>query len=293
MALSILSATLAAFIPCRHVASQSLNNTDAITLTPALVESGAPELIRVAAARAQSVTGEWLGRKIVFFQAANHKAWYALAGVDVEAPSGPSVLKVDVTYAVNTTHLELPFEIHSAQYRSESITVAPNFVEPDAEQLKIVQADAALKARIFLVSASKPLWHGRFQAPVAARPTDSFGMRRIYNGTLASIHRGMDFRARRGTPVHASNSGVVVLARPLYYEGNCVVIDHGLGLYSISMHLSRITVREGQHVLTGQRVGISGATGRVTAAHLHWAIRLQDVYIDPAKLLKMNLAEAR
>jgi murein DD-endopeptidase MepM/ murein hydrolase activator NlpD len=93
--------------------------------------------------------------------------------------------------------------------------------------------------------------------------------------------------------VRAGNSGVVVLAQPLYYEGNCVVIDHGLGLFTISMHLSRIDVHEGEHVTTGEPIGLSGATGRVTGPHLHWAVRWQDAYLDPAKLLKMDLSAVR
>jgi murein DD-endopeptidase MepM/ murein hydrolase activator NlpD len=103
----------------------------------------------------------------------------------------------------------------------------------------------------------------------------------------------MDFRAATGTPVKAGNSGVVVLARPLYYEGNFVVIDHGLGLYTQSMHLSRIDVQEGQRVATGDLLGLSGATGRVTGPHLHWAIRWQDTYLDPAKLLRLDLSKVR
>jgi murein DD-endopeptidase MepM/ murein hydrolase activator NlpD len=103
----------------------------------------------------------------------------------------------------------------------------------------------------------------------------------------------MDFRAATGTPVHAANSGVVVLARPLYYEGNCVVIDHGLGLYTISMHLSRIDVKEGQTVAAGEKLGLSGATGRVTGPHLHWAVRWRDTYLDPAKLLRLDLTTVR
>ena len=83
----------------------------------------------------------------------------------------------------------------------------------------------------------------------------------MFNGKLASIHKGMDFRARMGTPVRASNSGVVVLARRLYYEGNCVVIDHGLGLFTMSMHLSRIDVREGQHVAEGRAAGAERSDG--------------------------------
>jgi murein DD-endopeptidase MepM/ murein hydrolase activator NlpD len=84
-----------------------------------------------------------------------------------------------------------------------------------------------------------------------------------------------------------------VLARPLYYEGNFVVIDHGLGLYTLSMHLSRIDVQEGQRVAAGDLLGLSGATGRVTGPHLHWAVRWQDAYLDPAKLLRLDLSKAR
>jgi murein DD-endopeptidase MepM/ murein hydrolase activator NlpD len=96
-----------------------------------------------------------------------------------------------------------------------------------------------------------------------------------------------------GTPVHAANSGIVVLARKLYYEGNCVVIDHGLGLFTVSMHFSRVDVHEGQYVAQGDLLGLSGATGRVTGPHLHWAVRWQGAYLDPAKLLRLDLAAAR
>jgi murein DD-endopeptidase MepM/ murein hydrolase activator NlpD len=84
-----------------------------------------------------------------------------------------------------------------------------------------------------------------------------------------------------------------VLARPLYYEGNCVVIDHGLGLFTLSMHLSRIDVEEGQRVVTGDSLGLSGATGRVTGPHLHWAVRWHGAYLDPAKLLSLDLSKVR
>jgi len=143
------------------------------------------------------------------------------------------------------------------------------------------------------LSAAEPLWTSSFRAPVTAAPTDSFGTRRMFNGKLASVHKGMDFRAAPGTPVRASNSGVVVLAHSLYYAGNTVIIDHGMGLFTLSMHLSRIKVRVGQHVARGDRLGLSGATGRVTGPHLHWAVRWQGAYLDPAKLLQLDLSAAR
>ncbi|MGD0095405.1 MAG: M23 family metallopeptidase [Terracidiphilus sp.] len=264
------------------------------TLTPAPVIAGSPELIHVDAAGASGIEGEWLGRKLQFFRGRNGNVWFALAGVDVEAPIGPSTLKITAHLVQGGERdLSQPVEILPAHYRTGSLTVAPKFVEPDPEALKEIEADQQLKEKIFATSAGEALWQRSFRAPVSAPQTASFGTRRTFNGKLASIHKGMDFRAKTGTPVRAGNSGIVVLARPLYYEGNCVVIDHGLGLFTLSMHLSRIDVQEGQHVATGDLLGLSGATGRVTGPHLHWAVRWQGAYLDPAKLLRMDLNQVR
>ncbi len=88
-----------------------------------------------------------------------------------------------------------------------------------------------------------------------------------------------------GTPVRAPNAGRVVIARKLYYSGNTVVIDHGLGLFSMLAHLSRIDVHEGEMAVSGQIVGLVGATGRVTGPHLHWAVRAGGARVDPLSLL--------
>jgi hypothetical protein len=265
-----------------------------VTLSPEVVEAGSPVLIRVHLDGVAAIDGEWLGRKLEFFCGRDGRSWFALAGVDVEAPVGPSTLRISVKLAKGGARdLSRNVEIHAAHYRTSSLTVEPQFVTPGPEALKQIEADKQLKEKVFGASAVEPLWAGDFQAPVTAEPTDSFGTRRTFNGKLASIHKGMDFRAATGTPVKAGNSGVVVLARPLYYEGNFVVIDHGLGLYTLSMHLSRIDVQEGQRVATGDLLGLSGATGRVTGPHLHWAIRWQDTYLDPAKLLRLDLSKVR
>lgn len=258
-----------------------------VSFTPAVVTSGSPELIVINAPHIQSVEGEWLGRKLEFF--AHDGKWIALAGVDVEAEPGASTVKITANSDHGPLDLSRTIEIHPAHYRIGKLTVEPKFVEPGPEEQKEIAADAELKAKIFAASAPEPLWHGSFRVPVHAPPTDSFGTRRMFNGKLASIHKGMDFRAPMGTVVRASNAGVVVLAQHLYFEGNCVIIDHGLGLYTLSMHFSRIDVHEGQHVQAGERLGLSGATGRVTGPHLHWAVRWQNAYLDPAKLLRLNL----
>lgn len=261
-----------------------------VTLTPALVQAGSPELIRVEIPNAVGVDGEWMDRKLEFFRARDGHTWFSLAGADVEASAGSSTLLIHVRLTGGDTRdLTRTVEIHPARYRTGALSVAPKFIEPGPEALKQIDAESKLKADVFAHSAAQPLWQGSFHAPVTTKPTDSFGTRRMFNGKLASIHKGADFRAATGTPVRASNSGIVVLARPLYFEGNCVVIDHGQGLFTLSMHFSRIDVHEGQHVKAGDRLGLSGATGRVTGPHLHWAVRWQRAYLDPVKLLQLNL----
>jgi murein DD-endopeptidase MepM/ murein hydrolase activator NlpD len=251
-------------------------------------------LFTVATSVGARPEGTWLGQKLQFFRGRDLRAWYALAGVDVKAAAGPSTLQITAhTAGGGTIDLSRTIQILPAHYRTSTLTVAPKFVEPGPDELARITAERALKDKVFAASASQPLWSGDFRAPVHAPPTDSFGTRRTFNGELASVHSGMDFRAASGTPVRAGNSGVVVLAQPLYYEGNCVVIDHGLGLFTISMHLSRIDVHEGDRVIAGQRIGLSGATGRVTGPHLHWAVRWQNAYLDPAKLLRLDLTNVR
>jgi hypothetical protein len=283
-----LCASAARTIPARAQAPS-------VTLTPALVEAGSPELIRVIAPADATVTGDWQGQRLAFFRGRDGQAWYALAGVDVEGGVGPSSLRISVVpgRGGGTADLSQSIEIHEAHYRTETLTVAPKFVAPDPKDQARIKSEMALKEKVFARSAPQPLWSGDFHAPVHAAPTDSFGTRRTFNGRLDSVHKGMDFRAPPGTVVRAGNSGMVVLARRLYFEGNCVIIDHGLGLYTLSMHLKRIDVQEGQRVRTGQRIGWSGATGRVTGPHLHWAVRWQNAWLDPAKLLQMDLNSVR
>ena len=276
------------------LAQVSAKSSIGVSLTPNIVVAGSPEVIRIPSYAIVSVEGEWLGRKLQFFPGLDGHSWIALAGIDVEAPLGPSNLRIMARAKdVGSVDLSRTIDIHAAHYRTASLTVSPKFVQPPPEALKEIEEESQFKAKIFAASATEPLWRGNFHAPVASTATDSFGRRRMLNGKLATIHKGADFRAATGTPVHASNSGVVVLARPLYYEGNCVIIDHGMGLFTLSMHFSRIDVHEGQRVKVGDRLGLSGATGRVTGPHLHWAVRWQGAYLDPVKLLHLKLDAVR
>lgn len=265
-----------------------------VSTTPAALDNGSPFLLTVApTAKVTQMKGTWMGKDLLFFQEKTQQGketWYALAGVDVEVTPADYPLTIDATAADGKPlQATIQISVGAAKYRTGTLTVAPNFVEPEAETQKEIAADKEIKDRIFAHSVDAAEWSGDFARPVNEPSTDSFGTRRTFNGKLASIHRGMDFRAPSGTPVAAANSGTVVLAQKLFYEGNCVVIDHGLGFTTIYMHLSRIDVAAGQKVRKGEHLGLSGATGRVTGPHLHFAARWQNSYLDPAGLFHLNL----
>jgi murein DD-endopeptidase MepM/ murein hydrolase activator NlpD len=103
------------------------------------------------------------------------------------------------------------------------------------------------------------------------------------------MHQGLDYAVPSGTPVSALNAGTVLLAQPLYFEGNCIVLDHGQGLLTLYLHLSEFKVKEGDRVASGQELGLSGGTGRATGPHLHIAARWQGIYLNPATLMKLKL----
>ncbi len=133
------------------------------------------------------------------------------------------------------------------------------------------------------------MWEGVFIKPVEGRITTQFGMRRFVNNAPTSYrHSGIDIAADRGTPVMASNSGKVILARYLILTGNTVLIDHGYGIISWSYHMDSIRVKEGEEVKKGQVIGEVGSTGFSTGPHLHYAVSVHDVFTNPWTLFEQE-----
>jgi len=289
----ILVATL--FAAAGYGQTSSGTAEDEIVLTPATLTNGSPFLITIALPEeAKSVTGKWQGHLILFFSRKDRETWFALAGVDVEVAPGNYPLAVEATLK-DGTHRTLQQEVSVgvASYTEVPLSVPDKFVAPDAAALRKIAADKIVKDKAFGHSDPKQEWSADFLPPLHLAPqSDSFGNRRVFNGKLASVHRGLDYHAKLGTPVAAINSGRVVLARPLYFEGGCVVIDHGLGLMSVYMHLSKIEVAVGARVRRGQKIALSGASGRATGPHLHLGVRWQGSYLDPAKLFEIPMPQS-
>ena len=133
------------------------------------------------------------------------------------------------------------------------------------------------------VSARK--WTDAFVLPVDGKPTSNFGTRSYYNGQQRAPHAGVDFVGEPGTPIRAANHGEVVVAAPMYFTGNTVVVDYGDRLFSVFAHLSELHVKAGDTVEPTTIVGLVGATGRVTGPHLHWSVRLNGARVDPLSLV--------
>jgi hypothetical protein len=293
--LAVLAVGTVVMLPARA----AYGNTAAditVEITPAQLQNGSPCLFTVRLnAEARAVGGQWQAHPVLFFSGADRKTWFALAGIDVEVTPGTAPLTIDATLNDGTHRtLHQDVSVGEAPYEKVPLSVPDKFVEPNAEALKKIAADKVVKDKAFANTASTPQWTGNFLPPLHLAPqSDSFGNQRIFNGKLASVHRGLDYRAKMSTPVAAINSGRVVLAQPLYYEGGCVVIDHGLGLMSVYMHLSKIQVVVGRSVRRGQIIALSGATGRATGPHLHLGVRWQGSYLDPAKLFQIQLPQLR
>jgi murein DD-endopeptidase MepM/ murein hydrolase activator NlpD len=264
--------------------------SSAITWQPQVLVNGSACLFTVRVMGApQTVIGKWMGHDLTFSQG-SAGAWYALAGVALDTKPGAYDLALEtVMRDGRILHQVRVVTVRAAKYKTSRLTVPQKYVTPDPETLKRIEAEKEIKSAAFAHLIPTPEWSGNFLAPVPSEVSETFGTSRTFNGKLASVHRGEDFRAPSGTAVHASNAGEVVLARELYYEGNCVVVDHGLGFMTMYMHLSKFEVKEGDKVEKGQVVALSGGTGRVTGPHLHMSVRWSGEYLDPGKLLALKL----
>ena len=261
---------------------------------PTSLVNGAPVLFQVKApVRLKSLRGKWLGHQVEFTYDATSKTWFTLAGVNFETAPGKYPIELSGERAAAGTPLTFAhtFAIAHAKYPQIKVelTVEKKFTEPSAEQLQQIADSVKVKDDYLNRVTPAREWGGKFAAPAEAAISDVYGSQRIFNGKAQRPHYGLDFRVPTGTPVAAMNSGTVLLARFLYFEGNCVVIDHGQGLLTLYFHLSEIKVKEGDPVKRGEEIGLSGGTGRATGPHLHVAVRWQGTYLDPARLLQMPL----
>jgi hypothetical protein len=176
-----------------------------------------------------------------------------------------------------------PLTIAPRAWRIERLNTLPKFPAPDPVFAKLRPPELAQIVAARARSTDAQGWRQAFAWPATGRISGLFGAQRVYKGEPGSYHSGTDVAVPTGTIVTAPADGVVILAadHPFTLEGNLLMLDHGMGLNSAFLHLSRIDVKPGDHVRRGQPIGASGMTGRATGPHLHWSLRWNDAKLDP------------
>jgi murein DD-endopeptidase MepM/ murein hydrolase activator NlpD len=271
------------------IAALALAGTAAprVELVPPRARPGDAFVVRVRHASAPPAATV-AGRQLSFFAVAGGFA--ALAGLPLETAAGPLV--VEVTTGARTAAAEL--EVVPTAFPHRELQVEQRFVEPPAPEVQArIEEDRAAFARAFAQPPSPPLFASRFAWPRRSRVTAGYGEQRTLNATKPSQHYGLDLAGKVGAPVQAANAGEVVLVRDCWASGRTVILWHGAGVYTTYFHLARALVRPGQRVQRGQRIGRVGSTGRVSGPHLHWGVRVGDLYVDPASVLRLPLAVRR
>ena len=268
-----------------------------LRLTPAKTMQGGLLRLEVrAASPLEKLKAEWAGRALPFWQDATGKdvkngenVQRALLGIDLDHPVG----RYHLTLTAEAGHgravkCAALVSVKAGKFAIERLRVAQKFVEPNPKEIEQANQERQRLREIFATVTPERLWAGSFRLPLDdAKSAGNFGRRRVLNGQPGSPHSGEDFPAIAGTPVHAPQRGRVVLAEELFFSGNTVVLDHGLGLYTFYGHLSSIAVAAGDVVEPGALLGQVGATGRVTGPHLHWGVTLNQARVNPLQLVAL------
>ncbi len=207
-----------------------------------------------------------------------------LLGIDMEDGAGTSdfVLerrKPDVTRIM----ARVAVTVLPGDFGVQKLSLPQKQVDLDAETVERVEEEQRT-----MLAAMRPVtsrsWEGDFVLPSEGRVQHTFGLRRVINGQPRRPHSGEDISAPSGTPVLAINEGTVQLVADHFFSGKSIVVDHGLGLYSMYFHLSEVMVHPGDRVAKAQVIGAVGASGRASGPHLHWGVRLNGARVNPLSL---------
>jgi hypothetical protein len=217
---------------------------------------------------------------------------FVLIGLDLGLKPGPHDLAMTIFYRDGRSeNLSHRLVLGGRDFPVKKLWVKEEFVRPPPEVQDRIRREAEILEIAYSVSSPRWLGEGAFERPHAGEMAPNFGEKRVYNNVPRSTHAGVDIAAPFGSPVRASNSGRVVLAKDLYFSGKTVIIDHGLGLFTFYCHFSSLKVSRGETVKKGQVIALAGSTGRSTGPHLHWGVKLQNARVDPAALLALELPE--
>lgn len=271
----------------------SLDLSSAFVLSSREVINGSPLLVQIDTRQLQppisAINIIYQKRKYPVFRhpvnPSGHR--FGLIAIAYRQEPGSAELTLKWSNAAGNHFYRMPFKIVAGKYRTDVLKVDPGRVNPSKKNIKRAKKEARRVKQIYAHGSNDGLWDGDFLLPMDSRITSPFGNRRLFNGELKSYHNGVDFRAPVGSPVFASNAGVVRLAEDLFYSGKVVIIDHGNFIFTIYAHLSKIQVKAGLRIEKGRQLGLTGATGRVSGPHLHWGVKVNGYAVNPIQFVNV------
>ena len=236
-----------------------------------------------------SVQGRLSDRSIPFFKTGREGEFGALVGIDMA--DEPATVNFTAAITYSDGHRERVFRVvvQAEEFRVQSMTLPKGQVEPDADALKRINREQEKVKTVLAGLTPERLWTAGFLVPVEGTVTGAFGSKRILNGQPRNQHSGEDIAAPFGAQVKAANDGIVRLMDDQFFSGISVILDHGLGLFTMYFHLDSATVKEGARVKRGDVIGTVGQSGRATGPHLHWGAWLNGSRVNPFSLAKLPL----
>lgn len=269
-------------------------------LHPKSVSAGEPFLLQVEFSEAPGILqADWLGKKVTLSPAGEGSGdIYGVSSNKLECILAVPLNSKEKSLPLRITRVSAggtgdkggagadavysaSIQVTQRDYPSQELTVEPKYVNPDPEILERTKKEAKKNREILTRITPERYWELPLLRPVRGIITSEYGFKRVFNKEPRSQHRGVDFRGAEGTPIKAAAAGYVVLAEDQHYSGNFVILDHGLGIFTLYAHLSEFKVKEGDFVERGQVVGLVGKTGRVTGPHLHFGFSVLGESVTP------------
>ena len=253
-------------------------------VAPPLARPGDAVLVSVRDATALP-TGTLAGRPLHFWPAGEGR-WLAVAPLPTETAPGPAEVEVTADGLPYAPALELV----APGFASTTLAVPPRFLVPPPAARRRMALDRAALEQAYHQPFGPPRLGGPLTVPLEVEPSSRYGDQRVYNGRTEGVHYGLDLPGAAGDPVGAAGDGEVVLARDCYMSGKTILVWHGAGVFTAYFHLSRMEVKAGDTVTSGQRLGRVGSTGRSTGPHLHWGVKVDGLWVDPRSATRLDLA---
>lgn len=270
----------AAFVNLQYPSSAGIGKPFAVRLTT-------PEVLEEASV-------EWQGRTVplaISQWSGKHIALGLFGSSVAKTKPGVHTMILHLKTPAGRTRRSVYIRLRALKYKEDHLTLPEKMVTPPADVLAKIAEDRMATSKALSTQTLSREWGLPLLRPVNGIVTSPYGRRRILNGKPRNPHGGIDYRAAVGTPIKAALPGRVILTGDHYYAGKSVYVDSGGGVISHYFHLSSISVKEGERISAGQKIGESGMTGRATGPHLHFGLSLSGQMVDPEPLYSLTIAE--